>query len=290
MKLTSTVKRLSGVLALVVSTGFSLPSYAYVVGGGAGTIASDSGQWAWDGSFLAGFRAALENPANFGPTGTVNTPVTTINLGAVNSSTLSGVDMFVAAWLSDAQAAPMTAAVLSFFLAGGDLFLLQDDSSHDEIGAALGLSTTASTGSVSNGGAPLFNGPFGTATNVQQFYNVGKLDGAAIAAKNGNIGGVNLDGEITSAYWAAGQYALGAGSLFIIADIDMISTTTICGLSVCGANFTPLNDNGVYALNTFSFLQRNGGSTVPEPPSIALLGLGFLGLLLCNRKRKGVDT
>ena len=259
----------------------------YIVGGAAKAMTSDSDDWAWDGAYLTGFRGALENPSYFGPAGVVNRSISTTTLNSVTSATLAGVNMFVGTWISDGQAAPMSAAVMNFFLGGGDLFLLQDDSGHDALGSALGLSTTASTGSVSNGGAPLFNGPFGNAHDVNQFYLTGQLDGAAIAAHNGHIGGTNAEGQITSAYWKAGEYAAGAGSLFIIADIDMISTTTACGQPVCGGSYAPLNDNGIYALNTFSFLQSNGGTPpIPEPETYALMlgGLGIVGWMARRRK------
>jgi hypothetical protein len=282
-----TVRRAAVAIALC---GAALQAVAapYVVAGASQTITSDSGPWAWDGSYLTGFRAALENPIYFGPAGVVNRSIQTTTLGAVTAGTLAGANMFVGTWISDVQAAPISAAVTNFFLGGGDLFLLQDDSAHDGLGAALGISTTTSTGAVSNGGAPLFDGPFGTAHDVNQYYLTGQLDGVAIAAHNGHVGGVNADGQITSAYWKAGEYAPGAGALFIIADIDMISTTTACGLPVCGGSYAPLNDNGIYALNTFSFLQSNGGTPpIPEPETYALMlaGLGLMGWTVRRRQR-----
>jgi hypothetical protein len=176
--------------------------------------------------------------------------------------------------------------VRDFFLAGGDVFLLQDDSGHDALGTALGISTTASTGSVSNGGAPLFDGRFGTAANVTQHYLTGQLDEAAILANNGRVGGRNEEGQVTSAYWRAGEYAPGAGSLFIIADIDMIATTTACGLAICGADYAAMNANAIYALNTFSFLQSNGGNpgSVSAPGTLVLAGSALLLLGRLRRK------
>lgn len=262
---------------------------AYIVGGATGTIASGSGQWAWDGSYLAGFRSALSNPLNFGPGGVVNRSIITTDLATVDNATLTGIDMFVGSWNTDAEGGLFSAAVMNFFLNGGDLLLLQDDSGHDPIGSSLGLSTTPSTGTDSNGGAPLYDGAFGTASNVHQLYFVGQLSAAEIAAHNGHVGGTNVNGEITSAYWAAGEYAVGAGALFISADVDMIATTDgLCGPS-CGAHYGTgglgggMDDNAIYALNTFSFLQSNGGS-VPEPSGIllAVTALFLTGL----RRRK----
>ena len=256
----------------------------YVVGGASQALISNRGGWAWDGAFLANVRTALENPANFGPAGTVNRSIQTTTMNRVDAGSLAGVNMFVGTWIEDGQAVPMTVAVTNFFLGGGDLFLLQDDSGHDALSTSQGLSTTASTGSVSNGGAPLFHGPFGDAFDVKQFYAVGQLDGDVIAAHHGHVGGTNVEGQITSAFWAAGEYAVGAGSLFIIADIDidMVTSTpsSFCGQPVSGASYAPLNDNGLYALNTFAFLQDQGGTPpVPEPGTYALMlgGLAMVG-------------
>jgi len=265
-------------------------SYAYTVAGANGSITPDSANWAFDGTFISGFRGALENPANFGPGGIVEESITTVGLDAINAATLATADMFVSTWISDSDGAAFGGAVVDFFLNGGDLYLLQDDSSHDYIGELLGITTSVSTGSVSNGGVPLFNGPFGTATNVTQHYSVGQLSGADIAARNGNIGGTNVEGQITSAFWAAGEYAAGAGSLFIVADIDMIATTTpatygSCLSPVCGADYDTLNDNAIYALNTFSFLRENGGTSVPEATSMYLFAFGLLGLLGAVRRK-----
>jgi hypothetical protein len=275
-------------LILVLPLTLSLnTAHAYVVGGAGSNLVPGSGCWAWDSTCVADFRGALENPAYFGPAGIVEETITTVTLNTVNSSTLSGIDMFIAPWISDADGATFGADVLDFFLSGGDLFLLDDSAGWDFFGQALGVPTTLSTGSVSNGGAPLFDGAFGLANDVTQHYQVGQLSAADIAANGGHIGGTNEEGQVTSAYWTAGEYAAGAGSLFIIADVDMIATTS-CGLSVCGATYDILNDNGIYALNTFSFLKDNGGSdsaNVAEPSSIAILLAGFFMLLVLRNKK-----
>lgn len=270
----------------------SLPinsAHAYVVGGASSTLVPSSYCWAWDSYCVADFRAALENPVYFGPGGVIEESITTVTLGTIDATSLSAIDMFIAPWIYDYDGPTFGSAVVDFFLSGGDLFLLNDSSSWDYFGEILGIPTTASSGSDSNGGAPLFDGPFGVANNVTQHYQVGQLDAADIAAQNGHVGGTNIEGQITSAFWAAGEYAVGAGALFIIADTDMIATTYGCGSPVCGATYAPLNDNGIYALNTFSFLQSNSGReiSVPEPHSLALFSVGLLGMVgLRRRKRK----
>ncbi len=268
----------------------ALPSYAanYKVGGAGTAISPGSSCWAWDSSCVADFRNALGDPNNFGPSGIINRSIDTFTLGTIDAASLASVNMFIGTWNADSDwSAAQVNAVTNFFLGGGDLFLLQDDSDHDVIGQALGLMTSSSTGSVSNGGSPLFNGPFGVAKDVTQNYAVGRLDEAAVLALHGTVAGRNVEGQVTSAYWRAGEFAAGAGALFINADIDMIASTTFCGLAVCGASYSPLNNNGIFALNTFAFIQNSGGTpplggpvtaAIPEPSSYALMLLGLVGV------------
>jgi hypothetical protein len=269
---------------------FSAASHAYIIGGANSSLTPGSGNWSWDGSYLTDFRGALENPAFFGPSGIVDETITTVDLASITAATLSGVDMFIAPWVKDNDGSAFNTEIMNFFLGGGDLFVLQDSSGWDIIGDTLGIATTASSGSVSNGGSPFFDGAFGIANDVTQHYQVGQLDPAAISAQNGQAIGTNVEGQVTSAYWAPGDYAAGAGALFIIADVDMIASTTFCGLAECGAIYGPtladLNDNAVYALNTFSFIQSGGVLPVPEPAPIVLMGVGLLALFLSRRKTK----
>ena len=218
---------------------------AYVLGGPAAT----SGSWSWDGAYMTAFRAAITNPAYFGPGGVVNKTITPTNLSVVNASTLAPLNGFIATWWDDASSAPYVTDVVNFFLAGGDLILLQDDSGHDLIGQTLGVPTfSSSNGSPSNDGAPLYNGPFGSPANVVQSGSVGQLNPADIAARNGTVASVNSAGQVTAAVWNAGQYQPGAGQLLIVADIDMWST------AYGTVSYSPLNNNGQFALNGMAFI------------------------------------
>ncbi len=227
--------------------------------------------------FITGYRAAAEDPSNFGPGGVVMPqPIITTNLSSVTAATLAQLDGFVASYWADSDTTAAEAtAVIEFFLAGGDLILLQDDSAHDAIGEQLGIPTsTPSDGSVSNGGVPLFEGPFGSASNVAQSDTTGQLSMTDVSSNGGTAGATNGSGQITAAFWNRGDYAPGAGRLLIIADVDMWATTN--------ATYAPLNDNGTFALNGTRF------AVVPEPGALWQLGsgIGLLALLAGRRQRR----
>lgn len=257
----------------------------YQLAGPAASLQPANG-WAWDGGpNLAGYRAALQDPGKFGPAGIVGATITPVFLNSVDDTTLAGADGFIAPWWTDANTPPAAAtAVVDFFLAGGDLILLQDDPAHDAIGELLGIPSSASTGSVSNGTAPLFQGPFGTASDVVQMFNVGQLSAVDVAARNGTAGATNADGQITAAYWDENDYAPGAGRLLIIADVDMWADSS--------AIYSPPNANGTFALNGTAFVV--GGEVVTafllEGRRVieagALPVLAALGVLHSLRRRR----
>jgi hypothetical protein len=240
----------------------------------------NTGGWALDSSNMTGFSAAITNPTYFGPSGTVHTTVSIDDLSAVNSTTLAGVNGFVAPWIPNTDASvPMVNAVTSAFRGGMDLVLFEDDSGHNPIGNSLLGSSYLSpaNGTVSNGSAPFFSGPFGTATNVNTYGNFAQFDATTILASGGTIVGTNSAGQVTIAYWAKGAFAPGSGALLLFSDVDMVSNWN-------ENPYTPtLNSNGILALNTMAWL-TSGAQAIPEPSTYALMGLGSLVLLVRRRK------
>lgn len=264
------------VLAFIATALALVPAHAdYIISGPDTSLAPSSLVWAWDQSQLAPLRSALDDPANFGPAGVVSTAATTVTLGAIDPATLSAVDAFVSPWWHDTDSAAYHADLLTFFYGGGDLFLLQDDILVDGLGALLGVTSSDSTGSVSTAGldgAPLFNGPFGMLTGVTQAGSRGQLN---ITAAGARIGAVNGEGQITTAYWLPGEFAPGAGALFILGDVDMLTGPN------GGAVYPPgiaANDKGRFGMNLFAVAAREDGTAVavPEPGTIVLLASGLL--------------
>ena len=268
---------LVGVL-LMASLGSEGRAAPIVFGGPSGSISNNSGDWAWDGANMAPFRAALQNPANFGPGGTVSQSIQTVNLPSITPATLAGIDVFVSPWWNEAQSAGFHATITNWFLAGGSMLLYNDDTSHDGLGAALGVPTIDGSQNPSTDGAPLFNGPFGIAASILQQGLIGHLNAADILANGGTIAGVNNLGQPIAAIWDFGAYAPGAGRLVIVADVDTVSSF------YGNVNYSPLNNNGRFALNTAAFLAQS--EEVPEPASIALWSLVSVAGLAGWRRRR----
>ena len=247
------------VVSLLLPVAIAMPASAYLLGGPNGAVMTSTAVYHFDGTAWTAYRTAVQSGTNFGLSG-LHRPeaISTTSLGIITADSLSPLDGFVAPWWADSDAtAPQIDAVVDFFLGGGDLVVLQDDATHDPIGAALGLPISLSSdGSVSNGGAPLFAGPFGVAANVVQSGNTGQLSAAQVTATNGTIVSTNASGQITAAHWPRGAYAPGAGAMLIVTDVDMWTTQ---------ATFAPTNANGRFALNGTTLLQVASGYVIGGP-------------------------
>jgi hypothetical protein len=275
----------TALLTLFVVQSFSIARAAgpFVLGGPSASLAPSSGSWSWDGSNLAPYRSALTNTANFGPSGVVKTAITATTLTTISPSTLSGLNGFIAPWWYNTESSAYNQMVVNFFLAGGDLILLDDGTAQDGIAALLGIPDAGSSdGSLSNGPAPLFNGPFGIATNVAQSQEIGYLPMASITAHGGFACSTNASGQVTAACFPAGAYAPGSGAMIITGDVDMYTTSPNGA-----ASYSPLNSNGIFALNGAAWLLAGapgpvGTPTTPSAPALSPFALVVLAIVVCG--------
>jgi|GEM_PF-1085436 hypothetical protein len=261
----------------------------YRVGGFTSEVTPASDSWSWNGSEHTELRAALASPTYFGPGGIVPTTIQLFDLADANPSTLAGIDCLVVPWVEDGNLSnEQLLNIRDAFLNGMDIFLLQDGSDRDPVGAFLGIpSAGSSDGSDSTGtpgGTALFAGAFGVVESVGQAGQVGQLDPDGITANNGTVAARNASNQITAALWNQGQYAPGAGAIVSIGDVDMISG------NFGGADYGPplgsANNKGRFGLNIFAFLATNvgGSANAPEPSSLALIALIGAGIVARRRR------
>jgi hypothetical protein len=146
--------------------------------------------------------------------------------------------------LPTSDAAPYGEALVNWYRQGGQLWLLQDDPFHDPIGTLLGVPTATATFGprLTNGVAPTFEGPFGTARDVEQRLAVGALDPGDVAAHGGTVTGYAETGEAVVASWREHEYASGAGRMVIATDVDAAHL------------FARPPAHRIWSLNTIAFL------------------------------------
>ena len=222
----------------------------YRISGNSRPFSMNNSNWAWDGSELAPFRSAAENPAYFGPNGLIKTTVDTIDLASITASSLADIDAFIASWWTDGDSSTYRTTLQNWHLSGGDLVLLQDDAAHDAVGAQLGFSTSGNSMGPTTISGPLQSptGPFGTVDPLAQIGEFGSLNETAVIAARGTACGRDSSGRITVACWGEGEFAPGAGKLVIATDVDFITG------NFGGASYNPVNDKGRFGLNLVAFL------------------------------------
>ncbi len=195
-----------------------------------------------------------------------------LSAGAL-SSNLSGVDMTYLSWNGSANilSGAQTATFQSYVLSGGTLVVQADHNAYDNLLALFGVSVGGAgfsgTQSIINSYAPLTAGPHGAVvnTNVASAFQLG-LPAGALMLDAANAVAVLDDGLGLGA---------GAGKLIVYGDVNMFDGP---------GNYNGINkdDNLTLWRNTF---ELGSVSDIPEPTTLAVLGLGLAGIGFSRRKR-----
>ncbi|GJM18945.1 MAG: hypothetical protein DHS20C14_11580 [Phycisphaeraceae bacterium] len=234
---------------------------------GPASYASTSG-YALDDAVMQPFLDALRNPYNFSHL--FSYVDTSIEIGflwaTLDSNELANADCLISPWILDTD---LTGSELNaawrHFREGGDLLLFNDDSSHDAIGAYLGIPTVDGVSSSTfNDTTFPFNGPFGTTSSVELGGIIGHLEAAHVLGTGGQVLALNGAGEIIVAFWEENAYTPGSGRMIIVSDVNTITTR---------ATYAPLDDNGRFALNLVAGLIGADGCNIADCDSNGVLNV-----------------
>jgi hypothetical protein len=240
--------------------------------------------WTLDGSEMTNTRAKLLNPSNFGPAGTANRSITIIDtaatVGSVDAALLAGVDVFFIGYLDDANVNAFTPAELNamqtWVNAGGTMIVTCDDSNYDAVcsffghpSAAGGPGVNPTVPTAAGAAHPIFKGPFGTVTSINESGTQGAFTstaGATVLATDSTPGTPLPDVLIQQ---------FGSGQVIFLADVDMIANAASGGGTIT-------NSNDRFLGNLFAFVAGAGGGAAGPVPTLSPMGLVLLSLLLAG--------
>ena len=182
-------------------------------------------EWGLTESYLTETRGYLQDPASFGPNGTVAGALQLApGIRVANARTLAGVDVFFTGWVptntyTDAE----KAALRDFVLGGGTLIATTDDSSHTMVDA-FGLTQGDGRGNptentITDAGHPIASGPFGAVTAFNQYHATGHYP--ALGPDAHEVGENNAG--TTLAVIEREELGPGSGAAIFVADVDVFS-------------------------------------------------------------------
>lgn len=237
-------------LTLAAVPGSSQAAEAPLVVSGYSTSRVDS-NWGLFSSCGADLRDMLTDPANFGPGGIVDRPISLSDPGVdtVTPGSLDGVDVFFTGWvLTSTYTDDERTALRDFVLAGGAVIATTDDLTHniaDLFGVTL-ENGSYSTGTPTAPASPLITGPFGTVTSLVFSGQQGIYSGLGSATEI-----VEADPDLgpAVALLPPGALAPGSGPVVLVADVDVFTTEGCASGPGSGANA-----NRAFVLNVFAYL------------------------------------
>lgn len=237
-----------------------------------------------DAGDYSNMRSALLNASNFGPGGIVSDAISfAAATGTIDAAYLSTINVFFMSEVASLSPAEAN-ALRAFVLAGNKLIMVTDSVGSGAMNDMMGLLDGGSLGGADGGnGTDLaavvgagsaITGPFGDLTggalsaSLHAILNVGA--DTTVLARSVGAGGSPILAEIL-----AGALGAGSGGVLLAGDVLFMNLFWPPGTLFNDA------DNAIALMN---FLATDGGSSVPEPATIVLLGISLIGVRLLRRR------
>ncbi|MGI9432293.1 MAG: hypothetical protein ACR2PQ_08775 [Myxococcota bacterium] len=168
------------------------------------------------GEAFAAARAALLEPANFGPGGIVEEPIDLATVAGFDDTSLATADLVV--WNGGTLEEAELAALGRFVACGGAVIAFQNAAaSHfgPLFGADAGATTGTASASTSQADSPVTAGPFGTLTPATVFPT------GFAGSFGANLGATGVAAAINDVGTLAASFTLGAGTAVVFTDEEI---------------------------------------------------------------------
>jgi hypothetical protein len=256
------------------------PVLAQTINVGSVSDSRGASGWTLDGTNQSQARLKLLNAANFGPGGTVASPIAITDVAVpITAGTFTGLNVFYIGYFANGTfAAGELSALQAWVNGGGTVITTCDDGSHADVCSAFGHTTTTQATSptvptVAGASHPIFAGPFGAVASVNMAFTQGYFTtttGATVLGQDSS--GSNFPTVMIQ--------TVGAGRVIFLSDVDMIANASSSALST-GAGIS--NGNDRFLANLFAFA-GNGTASAPAAnlpvPALDTFALVALALLL----------
>jgi hypothetical protein len=226
------------------------------------------------GEAFAAARAALLDPANFGPGGVLPEPIDVAAVPGFDDASLAGADLVI--WNGGALDEAERAALGRFVACGGSVLAFHNEAAADLaplFGADAGGATGAAQASVVDSASPVTDGPFGSLAAATVFPT-------GFAGSFGpDLGATGVPAASNAAGTLGASFTLGAGAAVVFADEEMFVSQGELG--VAAALWSPTTET--LFLNALAWLAT--GRATDTLFCVALAGKETLQVAKLGRRK-----
>lgn len=183
------------------------------------------GGWGLFSSCLATTNGYLQDPANYGPSGTdkVDLDLSAGGVSTASASTLAGTGIFFTGYIDASTVSDAEKSALLDYVKGGGAMVVTSDETGYDLSDLFGMTLADSPGGIENGTitdptSPVADGPFGTVSTFTEYDAVAHWTDVG----PGQTVGTNPEGPAIVVI-PPGALAAGSGPVVLASDVDVFS-------------------------------------------------------------------